>query len=92
MIEVSKNIPYKGIRKMIGKRMEVSGSYPMTYQGMYVDVTDMLALRKESIGRVVVEPLGERRMIRRPDLVDFCREHWQGREVYARMVGHTIRA
>ena len=50
---------------------------------------DMLALRKESIGRVVVEPLGERRMIRRSDLVDFCREHWQGREVYARMVGHT---
>ncbi len=47
MIEVEKNIPYKGIRKMIGKRMEVSGSYPMTYQGMYVDVTDMLALRKQ---------------------------------------------
>ena len=47
MIEVSQAIPYKGIRKMIGKRMEISGSYPMTYQGMYVDVTELLAFRKK---------------------------------------------
>lgn len=47
MIEVSQTIPYKGVRKMIGKRMEISGAYPMTYQGMYVDVTDLLAYRKK---------------------------------------------
>ncbi|WP_325228275.1 2-oxo acid dehydrogenase subunit E2 [Oscillibacter sp.] len=47
MIEVRETIPYKGVRKMIGKRMEISGSYPMTYQGMYVDVTDLLAFRKK---------------------------------------------
>ena len=46
-MEISQTIPYKGIRKMIGKRMEVSGAYPMTYQGMYVDVTDLLAFRKK---------------------------------------------
>ena len=47
MIEVSQAIPYRGIRKSIGKRMEISGAYPMTYQGMYVDVTDLLAYRKQ---------------------------------------------
>lgn len=47
MIEVTKEIPYKGVRKMIGKRMEVSASYPMTYQGIYVDVTDLLAYRRQ---------------------------------------------
>ena len=47
MIEVSQTIPYKGIRKSIGKRMEISGAYPMTYQGMYVDVTELLAYRKQ---------------------------------------------
>ena len=47
MIKVSQSIPYKGIRKMIGKRMEISHTYPMTYQGMYVDVTDLLAYRKQ---------------------------------------------
>ncbi len=50
---------------------------------------DMLALRRESIGQVVVEPAGEQRVIRRPDVVDFCRGHWLGREVYARMVGSS---
>ena len=47
MIEVSQAIPYRGIRKSIGKRMEMSGAYPMTYQGMYVDVTELLAYRKQ---------------------------------------------
>ena len=47
MIEVSQAIPYRGIRKSIGKRMEISGAYPMTYQGMYVDVTELLAYRKQ---------------------------------------------
>lgn len=46
MLQISEEIAYKGVRKMIGKRMEISGTYPMTYQGMYVDVTDLLALRK----------------------------------------------
>ena len=46
-MEISQTIPYKGIRKMIGKRMEISGAYPMTYQGMYVDVTELLAFRKK---------------------------------------------
>ena len=44
-MEISQTISYKGIRKMIGKRMEISGAYPMTYQGMYVDVTELLAFR-----------------------------------------------
>ena len=48
MIEVSQAIPYRGIRKSIGKRMEISGAYPMTYQGMYVDVTELLAYRKQA--------------------------------------------
>ena len=47
MLQVSEEIAYKGVRKMIGKRMEISGAYPMTYQGMYVDVTDLLAYRKQ---------------------------------------------
>lgn len=47
MIEVSQAIPYRGIRKSIGKRMEISGAYPMTYQGMYVDMTELLAYRKQ---------------------------------------------
>ena len=47
MIEVSQAIPDRGIRKSIGKRMEISGAYPMTYQGMYVDVTELLAYRKQ---------------------------------------------
>ena len=47
MIEVSQAIPYRGIRKSIGKRMEISGAYPMTYQGMDVDVTELLAYRKQ---------------------------------------------
>ena len=47
MIEVSQASPYRGIRKSIGKRMEISGAYPMTYQGMYVDVTELLAYRKQ---------------------------------------------
>ena len=47
MIEVSQAIPYRGIRKSIGKRMEISGAYPMTYQGMHVDVTELLAYRKQ---------------------------------------------
>lgn len=47
MIGVSQAIPYRGIRKSIGKRMEISGAYPMTYQGMYVDVTELLAYRKQ---------------------------------------------
>ena len=47
MIEVSQAIPYRGLRKSIGTRMEISGAYPMTYQGMYVDVTELLAYRKQ---------------------------------------------
>ena len=34
MLETSEIIPYKGLRKIIGKRMEISGAYPMTYQGI----------------------------------------------------------
>lgn len=47
MLNISQEIAYKGVRKMIGKRMEISGSYPMTYQGIYVDVTDLLAFRRQ---------------------------------------------
>ena len=46
MLETSEIIPYKGLRKIIGKRMEISGAYPMTYQGIYVDETDLLSYRK----------------------------------------------
>ena len=48
MPEILNTISYRGIRKAIGQRMEISGAYPMTYQGMYVDVTDLLALRKKT--------------------------------------------
>lgn len=46
-MQISEKIAYKGIRKMIGKKMEVSNTYPMTYQGIYVDITDLLAFRKQ---------------------------------------------
>lgn len=46
MLQISEELSYKGVRKMIGKRMEISGAYPMTYQGMYVDVTELLAFRR----------------------------------------------
>lgn len=47
MKQISQTIPYKGMIKSIGKRMEVSGAYPMSYQGIYVDVTDLLDFRKK---------------------------------------------
>ena len=47
MLQISEEIAYKGIRKMIGKRMEISGAYPMTYQGIYADVTDLLSFRRQ---------------------------------------------
>lgn len=47
MKQVSETIAYKGMRKAVGKRMEISGNYPMSYQGIYVDVTDLLDFRKK---------------------------------------------
>ena len=47
MKSVRKVIKYKGIVKAMGKRMEISGAYPMSYQGIYVDVTDLLEFRKK---------------------------------------------
>ncbi|MGN0715365.1 MAG: 2-oxo acid dehydrogenase subunit E2 [Anaerovoracaceae bacterium] len=47
MKQISETIKYKGMLKAIGKRMEVSGAYPMSYQGIYVDVTDLLEFRKK---------------------------------------------
>lgn len=47
MLEVIESIPYKGIRRIIGKRMEISNATPQSYQGLYADVTDLIALRKE---------------------------------------------
>lgn len=46
MVEILEKIPYKGIRRIIGKRMEYSNSMPQSYQGLYVDVTELMALRK----------------------------------------------
>lgn len=50
---------------------------------------DMLALQRDSAGQVAVELMGEQRAIRRPDVVEFCRGHWRGGEVYARTVGNS---
>ena len=47
MKEIAEVMKYKGMLKAIGKRMEVSGAYPMSYQGIYVDVTDLLEFRKK---------------------------------------------
>lgn len=47
MKQISQTIPYKGMRKAVGKRMEISGAYPMSYQGIYVDVTELLEFRKK---------------------------------------------
>lgn len=47
MKQIAETIAYKGMRKAVGKRMEISGAYPMSYQGIYVDVTDLLAFRKK---------------------------------------------
>lgn len=46
MKQIRETVKYKGMLKSIGKRMEVSGAYPMSYQGIYVDVTDLLEFRK----------------------------------------------
>lgn len=47
MKNILESMPYKGMRKAVGKRMEISGAYPMTYQGIYVDVTELLEFRKK---------------------------------------------
>lgn len=47
MKQISETMKYKGMLKSIGKRMEISGAYPMSYQGIYVDVTDLLEFRKK---------------------------------------------
>lgn len=47
MAELLESIPYKGVRKAMGKHMEASLSIPLHYQGIYVDVTDLLAFRKK---------------------------------------------
>ena len=47
MIEVRESIPYKGIRKAVGKHMEASLAIPLHYQGIYADVTDLLEFRKK---------------------------------------------
>lgn len=47
MKEIAEVMKYKGMLKSIGKRMEISGAYPMSYQGIYVDVTDLLEFRKK---------------------------------------------
>ncbi|MHB1314394.1 MAG: 2-oxo acid dehydrogenase subunit E2 [Christensenellales bacterium] len=48
MIEISSVIPYKGVRKVIGKKMEISNSVPLTYQGLLADVTNLVTLRKKT--------------------------------------------
>ena len=45
MPEVLETIRYRGIRKIIGQRMEVSNAIPHHYQGLYVDMTELLSLR-----------------------------------------------
>lgn len=47
MLEIKENIPYKGMRKSMGKRMDQSATVPLHYQGMYIDVTELLAFRKK---------------------------------------------
>ena len=46
MLEIQETIPYKGMRKSMGKRMDQSATVPLHYQGMYIDVTELLAFRK----------------------------------------------
>ena len=46
MKQIAKYSKYSGMRKAVSKKMEVSGNYPMSYQGIYVDVTDLLDFRK----------------------------------------------
>ena len=47
MKQIANTVKYSGMRKAVGKKMEVSGNYPMSYQGIYVDVTDLLDFRKK---------------------------------------------
>lgn len=47
MKEIADTIKYSGMRKAVGRKMEISGNYPMSYQGIYVDVTDLLDFRKK---------------------------------------------
>ena len=47
MKQIANTVKYSGMRKAVGKKMEVSGNYPMSYQGSYVDVTDLLDFRKK---------------------------------------------
>ncbi len=48
---------------------------------------DMLALHRDGSGQVTAERAGKRKVIRRPDVMEFCRDHWRGRQVYVRSMG-----
>ncbi|MFR8854241.1 MAG: hypothetical protein ACLVHQ_04755 [Oscillospiraceae bacterium] len=45
MKQISQTLPYKGMIKSIGKDGS-RGAHPMSYQGIYVDVTDLLISEK----------------------------------------------
>jgi len=47
MKNIASTIPYKGARKVIGKRMMIAQSYPLTYDAIDIDMTDLLAFRKK---------------------------------------------
>lgn len=46
-LEIKETLPYKGIRKAMGKRMDQSATVPLHYQGLYLDVTNLIAFRKK---------------------------------------------
>ena len=46
-MDIQEKIPYKGIRKVIGKRMAESCTYPHTHDTVEVDMSVVMALRTE---------------------------------------------
>ena len=47
MKEILEIIPYKGMRKTIGKKMMEAQTYPLTYDANDIDMTDLMELRKK---------------------------------------------
>ena len=47
MLEIQETLPIKGMRKAMVKRMDQSATVPLHYQGMYIDVTELLSFRKK---------------------------------------------
>ncbi len=47
MKNIASTIPYKGVRKVIGRQMMIAQTYPLTYDAIDIDMTDLMVFRKK---------------------------------------------